>query len=260
VPAAASQGGKARKGFPFPTSVKGYTETDPTLRVVGHSHVFAIGDAAAQASGAGGGAPLPATAQVAFQQADYVAWNLWASIHRRPLLTFRYQNLGTMMSLGKASGAVALNVPVPQGAQGCRAGGEGMGVKGWRWRVARLRMVVFVSALRSPLGLSARRSHTCCANSQPPPLTARLVGIAAGIKASPLGSLLSIAGVEVDDGANGLTVKGPLGAAVRRAAYWYRQPTDDHRARVGASWAQGGASELQNILSKLSPPRPATSA
>jgi hypothetical protein len=27
--------------------------------------------------------------QVAFQQADYVAWNLWAAINNRPLLPFR---------------------------------------------------------------------------------------------------------------------------------------------------------------------------
>ena len=38
--------------------------------------------------------------QVAFQQADYVAWNLWASINQRPLLPFKYQHLGDMMSLG----------------------------------------------------------------------------------------------------------------------------------------------------------------
>lgn len=34
--------------------------------------------------------PLPATAQVAFQQADYVAWNLWAAINSKPLLNFRW--------------------------------------------------------------------------------------------------------------------------------------------------------------------------
>ena len=39
--------------------------------------------------------------QVAFQQADYVAWNLWASINQRPLLPFKYQHLGDMMSLGE---------------------------------------------------------------------------------------------------------------------------------------------------------------
>lgn len=39
--------------------------------------------------------------QVAFQQADYAAWNIWAAIHNRPLLPFRYQHLGDMMSLGR---------------------------------------------------------------------------------------------------------------------------------------------------------------
>lgn len=49
---------------------------------------------------------------MAFQQADYVAWNLWASINRRPLLPFKYQHLGEMMSLGRARGAVTLPLPL----------------------------------------------------------------------------------------------------------------------------------------------------
>ena len=40
------------------------------------------------------------TAQVAIQQADYVAWNIWASLSDRPLLPFRYNHLGEMMTLG----------------------------------------------------------------------------------------------------------------------------------------------------------------
>jgi demethylphylloquinone reductase len=55
--------------------------------------------------------------QVALQQADYVAWNIWASICNRPLLPFKYQHLGTMMTLGASTGAVTLNVPVPSGAR-----------------------------------------------------------------------------------------------------------------------------------------------
>lgn len=43
------------------------------------------------------------TVQVAFQQADYVAWNLWSAINSRPLLPFKYQHLGDMMSLGQSS-------------------------------------------------------------------------------------------------------------------------------------------------------------
>jgi NADH:ubiquinone reductase (non-electrogenic) len=61
-----------------------------------HAHVFALGDV----SGAEPAAPpqqqaaLPATAQVAFQQADYAAWNVWAAINGRPLLPFRCVGVG----------------------------------------------------------------------------------------------------------------------------------------------------------------------
>ena len=58
-------------------------------------------------------ATLPGALQVAFQQADYVAWNLWAAINRRPLLKFQYQHLGDMMSLGRTDGAVALPIGPP---------------------------------------------------------------------------------------------------------------------------------------------------
>ncbi len=50
---------------------------------------------------------------MAFQQADYVAWNVWAAINGRPLLPFKYQHLGDMMSLGSINGAVTLPLPVP---------------------------------------------------------------------------------------------------------------------------------------------------
>jgi len=43
---------------------------------------------------------VPANAQVAFQQADYAGWNIWASLSDRPLLPFRYQHLGEMLALG----------------------------------------------------------------------------------------------------------------------------------------------------------------
>ena len=53
---------------------------------------------------------MPFTAQVAFQQSDYVAWNLWSAISGQPLLPFQYQHLGDMMSLGKFDATVALPV------------------------------------------------------------------------------------------------------------------------------------------------------
>jgi len=43
---------------------------------------------------------IPASAQVAFQQSDFAAWNIWASLTDRPLLPFRYQNTGEMLILG----------------------------------------------------------------------------------------------------------------------------------------------------------------
>jgi len=55
----------------------------------------------------------PAALQVALQAADYAAWNVWASINGRPLLPFRYQHLGNLMSLGAANAAVALPVTLP---------------------------------------------------------------------------------------------------------------------------------------------------
>lgn len=71
----------------------------PTLQVEDHPRIFALGDLAAVIDAAGH--PIPATAQAAYQQAGYCAWNLWAQITaERPLLPFRYDDLGEMLSLG----------------------------------------------------------------------------------------------------------------------------------------------------------------
>ncbi|KAK3128707.1 hypothetical protein QOZ80_6BG0465420 [Eleusine coracana subsp. coracana] len=79
-------------------------ETEETLQVKGHPRTFAIGDSAALRDPSG--KLLPATAQVAFQQADFAGWNLWAAINDRPLLPFRFQNLGEMMTLGRNDAAI----------------------------------------------------------------------------------------------------------------------------------------------------------
>lgn len=80
---------------------------DDTLRARGHECVFALGDCAAVE-----GPPLPATAQVAFQAADYAAFNVWATHARRPRLPFRYQHLGDMLALG---GPQAASLALPGG-------------------------------------------------------------------------------------------------------------------------------------------------
>ncbi|KAL3693246.1 hypothetical protein R1sor_006897 [Riccia sorocarpa] len=88
----------------FPVNGRGQADTDEFLRVKGHPRIFAVGDSSSTKDSAG--RTLPSTAQVAFQQADYAGWNLWAAINERPLLPFRYQHLGEMMTLGKTDGAV----------------------------------------------------------------------------------------------------------------------------------------------------------
>ncbi|KAI9164981.1 hypothetical protein LWI28_005539 [Acer negundo] len=93
------------KPHELPLNARGQAETDETLRVKGHPRIFAVGDSAALRDS--NGMLLPATAQVAFQQADFAGWNLWAAINDRPLLPFRFQNLGEMMSLGRNDAAIS---------------------------------------------------------------------------------------------------------------------------------------------------------
>ncbi|MDX2256380.1 MAG: NAD(P)/FAD-dependent oxidoreductase [Pseudanabaenaceae cyanobacterium bins.39] len=77
---------------------------EPTLQVKNYPEVFAIGDLAASVDE--NGQTLPATAQVAFQQSQYCAWNIWASINQKPLVKFHYIALGEFISLG-VDGATA---------------------------------------------------------------------------------------------------------------------------------------------------------
>ncbi|MCL2932386.1 MAG: NAD(P)/FAD-dependent oxidoreductase [Trichodesmium sp. MAG_R03] len=72
--------------------------TNVTLQVQDDNKIFALGDLADCQDA--DGQKVPTTAQVAIQQSDYVAWNIWASLTGRPLLPFRYQALGEMMALG----------------------------------------------------------------------------------------------------------------------------------------------------------------
>ncbi|MEM1370015.1 MAG: NAD(P)/FAD-dependent oxidoreductase [Cyanobacteria bacterium P01_H01_bin.15] len=85
-------------GLPLPHTAQGQLEITPELQVKEHSELYALGDLAYCQDATG--QQVASTAQSALQQADYCAWNLWGSLCDRPLLPFRYQHLGEMLSLG----------------------------------------------------------------------------------------------------------------------------------------------------------------
>ncbi len=86
------------KSLPLPHNSRGQLQTNKTLQVVDHPEIYALGDLADCQDATG--QQIPPTAQAAFQQADYTGWNIWADLTDRPILPFRYQNLGEMMTLG----------------------------------------------------------------------------------------------------------------------------------------------------------------
>ncbi|MEH2421630.1 MAG: NAD(P)/FAD-dependent oxidoreductase [Nostoc sp.] len=86
------------KSLSLKQNQRGQISTTSNLQVLDHPEIFALGDLADCHDAEG--QQVPATAQAAFQQADYTAWNIWATLTNRPLLPFRYQQLGEMMALG----------------------------------------------------------------------------------------------------------------------------------------------------------------
>ncbi|MBC8121794.1 MAG: NAD(P)/FAD-dependent oxidoreductase [Gemmatimonadaceae bacterium] len=97
---------KLVRDLDLPKDERGRIRVLPTLQVVDHPEIFALGDLAAAVDAQGHA--IGASAQVAFQQADYSAWNLWAESTGRPLLAFRYYSLGMLLSLGVDSGVASL--------------------------------------------------------------------------------------------------------------------------------------------------------
>lgn len=86
------------KNLPLKHNEKGLLKVTAELQVSDHPEIYALGDLADCQDVTG--QTIPGTAQAAFQQSDYCAWNIWASMTQRPLLPFRYQALGEMMALG----------------------------------------------------------------------------------------------------------------------------------------------------------------
>ncbi|MEA5508474.1 NAD(P)/FAD-dependent oxidoreductase [Crocosphaera sp. UHCC 0190] len=77
---------------------------NPSLQLIDYPEVFALGDLA-QISNKN--KPLPATAQVAYQQASCAAKNIAAAIEGKPLKSFHYLHLGDMLTLGSRTAIVS---------------------------------------------------------------------------------------------------------------------------------------------------------
>ena len=84
--------------LPIAHSERKLLKVNQYLQTVENPSIYAIGDAADSRDQED--KPYAATAQVALQQSDYCAWNIWASFHDKPALPFRYQPLGEMLTLG----------------------------------------------------------------------------------------------------------------------------------------------------------------
>lgn len=93
-----TQVAEAIRQLPLPRGDRGQITVTSTLQAIDRPEIFALGDLADCRDA--NGQKVPATAQVALQQAEYTAWNVWASLSDRPLLPFRYFNFGEMMTLG----------------------------------------------------------------------------------------------------------------------------------------------------------------
>jgi demethylphylloquinone reductase len=91
--------------LPLPHTQRGQILTESTLHVQDRPDIFAIGDLANCHNE--NDDPLPSTAQVAFQQAQCCAFNIWASLHDRDLMPFCYLALGEFISLGTGNAVLS---------------------------------------------------------------------------------------------------------------------------------------------------------
>ena len=86
-----------------PLDRAGRVPVGPDLSLAGHPEVFVVGDLAALMQD---GAPVPAVAPAAMQEARHAARNVLRALRGEPSLPFRYQNKGSLATIGR-SAAVA---------------------------------------------------------------------------------------------------------------------------------------------------------
>ncbi|NEP04386.1 MULTISPECIES: NAD(P)/FAD-dependent oxidoreductase [Okeania] len=84
---------------------RGQLICEPTLQLVDYPEVFALGDVAEISYP--NNQQLPATAQVAYQQASQAAKNLWKTLNNKRPRPFHYLHLGEMITLGMNTAAIS---------------------------------------------------------------------------------------------------------------------------------------------------------
>ncbi|WP_294640987.1 FAD-dependent oxidoreductase [uncultured Aureimonas sp.] len=85
----------------FETDNKGRIRVDRTLRATADERIYVMGDAASMVP-KGSEKPLPPTAQVASQRADYLAETIPLLLKRQPVEPFEYRDRGRLVQLGRA--------------------------------------------------------------------------------------------------------------------------------------------------------------
>lgn len=82
----------------LPTLRNGRVPVEPTLQAPGHPETYIVGDLAYLEQD---GRPLPMVAPVAIQQGEWAARNILRQVMGRPPRPFRYQDRGTMVTIGR---------------------------------------------------------------------------------------------------------------------------------------------------------------
>lgn len=94
------------KALDVPKGATGQLKVESTLQLSGYPEVFAYGDLAVVLDDKG--QSISSTAQSAYQEGQFGAWNLWATLEKHPLLNFRYTSLGQLLGLGIDGGFASL--------------------------------------------------------------------------------------------------------------------------------------------------------
>ncbi|PWK08374.1 NAD(P)/FAD-dependent oxidoreductase [Tumebacillus permanentifrigoris] len=121
----------------FEVDPKGRAKVNEFCQSVDFANVFVIGDSA-WFTGADG-KPLPPTGQAAEQMGDAVAQNITAQLQSYPMRPFRYNNLGTLASLGAEVGVGSVKGVRTKGVSAALMK-EGSKAK-YLWHLGGLRMI-----------------------------------------------------------------------------------------------------------------------